>query len=215
MIGYAFDRRMRVRLPELMILGNLLEILVELEDPEKDWRNPALRRLVVRKLEDIAHCLERRMLIRLTAIDANMDPALQAAFARKALHIRSLKLPVLLPIEGSRDQLVSQIRECLAKTVRGAWGDFPERTEAESRRRKSWGQAVVSLTVALSPFLVAVVIHYSNPGLYKDQGEYALWGSFAWAAVSLAVIFDPLLGSKIASAKEFLDLARNLVAPKS
>jgi hypothetical protein len=214
MIGYAFDRRMRTRLPELMILGNILEILVELEDSAKDFRDPGLRRIVVRKLEDVAHCLERRMPNRLTPVDASMDPVLQAAFARKALHVRSLKLPVLLANEDSRVRMVGLLRECLGKAVRGAWGEFPERLEGETPPRKSWRQAAVSLSVALLPLIAVIVVYCWRRSLFNEQAAYVLWGAFAWAAVSLAVIFDPLLGSKIASAKEFLNLARDLVARK-
>jgi hypothetical protein len=208
-IWYLFEKRKKASHPDLMIIEDLLDILFNLEDADRDWRSLGVRRLVTDRLEDAAVCLEAMLPAKFSPIDPDLASAALPAFSEKARHFRLLKLLVMIPEEAERDRLVEELRICLLCALRGAWGSLPGVPAGELPKRRSWREISVSLAVAVAPFAtLAGLALADNPLLQGENATYAFLGSFLWAAVSLAVVFDPLLGSKIESVKSFLEALR-------
>ena len=87
-------------------------------------------------LEIVASTLEHELAHSVKARDEATAAHVAAEFAKRARAIRSLKLHVLMPYEGSDKALRVEIRSALELAVENRWSELPSEAEAPGEQER-------------------------------------------------------------------------------
>ena len=195
--------------PNAVIADLFLEVLSMTEKREREWKEVAFKRDVIRKLEEIADCIEKDLPSRLRSGNAATDVWQKQTAIQMSAGVRNLMSWVYTPKEDTRQQFLNRVSGYLALVVTGDWDGFeraePQTVSRPELLRSRLRAAVIAVVSALVPLLVLVVVKRLNliEGVILS---YLTVGAFIWTGLSLLSQVDPSYGSKLTAIKDISSL---------
>jgi hypothetical protein len=187
--------------PRDEFISKSIDTLIRLGDPDS-WRFKGLnlydRSLIVYYLERMSLSLEYLLTQQINDYDDYTQTWLKQNAIQIADDVRKLKQLILLPIEGSRHQVIQAVAHKLVLVAQENWGEL-ERCELPPRKTRrvkliAWLRSAFSLAIPVL-FILAMQL---SPLPINDAVENSITTlAVGWAVVALLNLIDPTALSQI------------------
>ena len=200
--------------PNAVVADLFLEVLRKTETQQRDWKNVEFKRETIRKLEEIAGCIENDLPLRLRSGNSGTDFWQRQTAEQMSAGVRNLTRWVYTPKEDTRQQFIKRVSSYLVLAISDDWDGFervePQTVSRPELLRSRLKTAVTALLSALVPLLVLLAVKQLNL-IEGPVLTYLTVGAFIWTGLSLLSTVDPSYGSKLSAMK---DLSSLLPLPK-
>jgi hypothetical protein len=174
--------------------------------PEVDlhFQNPSGRDRILYHLEDAAKAMAAIPSILATADRAQAD-WVGRVYSERAEAIRDLKTWVMLPLDCSRRDLDTKLRQLLLLIAQGNWGAL-DRREVPTVPVLPWWHRALEMgrkcLIALLPLSIFFVMKWLNLKVPAEVETWVLSLVCGWTVVSLLALLDPGFAEKLSSIKD-------------
>ncbi|HEX6182712.1 MAG TPA: hypothetical protein VFZ44_02295 [Pyrinomonadaceae bacterium] len=202
-ISHTLKRWAFLRHPDSVLVTGLLIILSAAEHGPS-WTSLGPRLKLLRRLEDVARCVQYALPRRLGDKDFRTNVWVRARSRGIADGLRSLKRWVSTPKPDTRALFVARVSDALVHAALGEWDALPRAKAGKLSRPNLVSRAfavIRGLVVGLLPLMILVVVQRSSMPLHGDVLQYAVVGTLLWAALALLGALDPGLGTKLENFK--------------
>lgn len=212
------DRGLKLRrqrfVPNAIVADLFLQVLSKTEKQQHQWNDVNFKREIIRRLAEIAACVEADYSMSLRTGDAGTDGWQRQTAEQIGAGVRNLIMWVYTPKADTRAQFINRVTSYFICAVSGDWDGFeraqPQVVSRPELLRSRLRSAVTAVASAIIPLVVLVVVQR----LKLIEGvvlSYLTVGAFIWTGLSLLSHVDPSYGSKLTAIKEissFLPLPR-------
>ena len=209
LVNRALIMRRKRMWPNAVVADLFLDVLWKTEKHPQEWKEVEFKREVIRKLEEIAHCIEDDLPFRLRTGNAGADFWQKQTAEQIGAGVRNLMRWVYTPKEDTRQQFINRTSNYLVLVLNGDWDGFeraePQTVSRPELLRSRLKTAVTAVLSAMVPLLILLVVKRLNliEGVVLS---YLTVGAFIWTGLSLLSQVDPSYGSKLAAIKDISSL---------
>jgi hypothetical protein len=209
-IAYTVRRHLTTtRIPDSIIVTELLHILRIASGPPVAWASLRIRREIIARLETVALCVQYGLPRQLGGSDVVTNLWIKEQTHEMASAFRSLKRWVASPRSDTQEQFTKRIAVSLVHYARGEW-DLLERLSpgnlSRPLRRAQVLSAVKTVIVGVVPLLGLFAVQHSSLRIEGGAADYLKVGAFLWAALTYISLLDPTYNVKLTALKEIMSI---------
>lgn len=161
--------RCRQRYLQDFILGNFLDLLIDMNDPHK-IHEVLERKKWIAVLEDTAFAIERFLGRYINARDAAIREWISTCACKSASIVRLMACRVALPSQAKMEQLIEDLQQSVAAIASDDFNALPkpnrqhikQRTSRRQRLMPNLVQVTVALALLVTPFVVLAAVKEKN-----------------------------------------------------
>jgi hypothetical protein len=195
--------------PNAVVAELLLEVLQKTEKQKREWKSIEFKREIIRKLEEIADCIERHFPWRLRSGNPGTDFWQRQTAEQISAGVRNLMRWVYTPKEDTRQEFIKRVSSYLVLAISDDWDGFervePPTVSRPELLRSRLKTAVTAVFSALVPLAVLLIVKQLNL-IEGPVLTYLTVGAYIWTGLSLLSNVDPSYGSKFAAIKDISSL---------
>lgn len=195
-VVHGMRTRARRSFPQAFLTHVMVELLRTAEGAR--WPDIHERWGVARKLESVVGAMERAL--RRSSGDLQTDAWVKHSCARIVAALREQKKRVLFPQEDTREEFLRFMTHALTCVVAGRWAALAQ-VDVPPISKLNWAlwlaKGVRMVLTGFAPLAGVVILQRTSLQVSEPTYHALFLAGLLWAAISLLVLIDPDLGSRI------------------